>query len=52
MGRVERDREIARKRKRREKLAKLRTAYGKANSSQKTEILAKARKVSAFVTFE
>jgi hypothetical protein len=53
MGRVERDREIARRRKRREKLAKLRKSYDKADSTgEKDEILLKARRISPFVTFE
>lgn len=53
MGRVERDREIARRRTRRVKLKKLRDRYAKADSrSEKSEILLKARKISPFVTFE
>jgi len=53
MGRVERDREIARRRTRRVKLKKLRDRYTKADSrSEKEEILTKARRISPFVTFE
>ena len=53
MGRVERDREIARRRTRRAKLKKLRAKYEAAQSqSEKDEIFAKARKLSPFVVFE
>ena len=53
MGRVERDRELARKRKRRAKLKKYRVAYAKASSeSDKAEILAKVRKISPFAVLE
>lgn len=53
MGRVERTREIARRRKRRVQLQKLRTRYAAAGSeSEKAEILAKARRLSPFVTLE
>jgi len=53
MGRVERDREIARRRTRRVKLAKLRKLYAKAESKgQKDEILAKARRLSPFIELE
>ena len=53
MGRVERTREIARRRKRRVQLQKLRGRYAAANSeSEKAEILAKARRLSPFVTLE
>jgi len=53
MGRVERDREIARRRTRRVKLKKLRGLYAKAESrGEKSEILDKARKISPFVTFD
>lgn len=50
MGRVERDREIARRRTRRAKLKKLRAKYEAAQSQgEKDEIFAKARKLSPFV---
>jgi len=53
MGRVERDREIARRRTRRVKLKKLRVLYAKADSrNEKDEILLKARKISPFVVLE
>ena len=53
MGRVERTREIARRRKRRVQLQKLRGRYAAATSeSEKAEILAKARRLSPFVTLE
>jgi hypothetical protein len=53
MGRVERDRELARKRARRVKLKKLRTKYAAAKSeTEKKAILEKARKISPFVEFE
>ena len=53
MGRVERDREIARRRTRRAKLKKLRAKFDAAKSQgEKDEIFAKARKLSPFVTFE
>ncbi|MHC4875414.1 MAG: DUF6800 family protein [Planctomycetota bacterium] len=53
MGRVERDREIARRRTRRAKLKKLRAKYEAAQSqSEKEEIFAKARRLSPFIDFE
>jgi len=53
MGRVERERELARMRHRKMKLKKLRNRYEAANSSDtKQQILAKARKLSPFVDFE
>ena len=53
MGRVERGRELARKRKRREKLKKLRVKYAMATSAaEKAEIEAKARKISPFASLE
>ena len=53
MGRVERDREIARRRTRRAKLKKLRAKYEAAQSqSEKDEIFAKARRLSPFIEFE
>ena len=49
MGRVERTRELARRRVRRAKLKKLRKAYKEATDyGKKTEILAKVRKISPF----
>lgn len=53
MGRVERGREIARRRARRSKLAKLRDKYLKTkNEGEKAEILAKVRRLSPFANFE
>ena len=53
MGRVERTREIARRRTRRDKLKKLRDKYAKASSKgEQTDILAKARKISPLAVFE
>lgn len=53
MGRIERTREIARRRKRKVQLQKLRARYAAATSeSEKAEILAKARRLSSFVTLE
>ena len=53
MGRVERTREIARRRTRRAKLAKLRVGYEKAGTTdEKLAIMAKVRKISPFVSFE
>ena len=53
MGRVERDREIARRRTRRTKLKKLRKLYAKADSKgQKDEIVAKVRRISPFAELE
>lgn len=53
MGRVERDREIARRRTRRVKLKKLRARYTRAtNRTDKDAIMAKARKLSPFIEFE
>lgn len=50
MGRVERDREIARRRTRRAKLKKLRVKYRNATGeSEKAEIIAKVRKISPLV---
>jgi len=49
MGRVERTREIARRRKRRATLKALRKAYAEAkNESEKTDILEKVRQISPF----
>ena len=53
MGRVERTRELARRRSRRSKLKKLRTNFAKSKSDgEKAEIATKARKISPFVSFE
>ena len=53
MGRLERTREIARRRKRRVQLSKLRTRYTAATSeSERVEILAKARRMSPLVILE
>jgi len=53
MGRVERDREIARRRTRRAKLKKLRARFATATSTaDKEAIFLKARKMSPFVEFE
>ncbi len=53
MGRVERTREIFRRRTRRTKLKKLRAQYAKAGStSEKQEILSKAQRISPFVRFD
>lgn len=53
MGRVERSREIARRRTRREKLQKLRAQYAAAKSdSTKEEIMVKVRKISPLAKME
>ncbi|MGE3315568.1 MAG: DUF6800 family protein [Planctomycetaceae bacterium] len=53
MGRVERDREISRRRARRTKLKKLRTKFAKANDQgTKSAILEKVRKISPFLDLE
>lgn len=53
MGRVERQRELARRRKRRVQLKKLRVKYAAATSeTEKTEILTKARRMSPFIELE
>lgn len=53
MGRVERDREIARRRTRRAKLQKLRARFAKAtDQATKNLILAKARRISPFAVLE
>ncbi len=53
MGRIERTREIARRRTRRAKIKKLRKSYAKADGRrEKEEILEKARKISPFVNLE
>ena len=53
MGRVERTREIARRRSRRAKLKKLRTRYAESkNEGEKAGIEAKVRKISPFAKLE
>ncbi len=53
MGRVERSREIARRRTRRDKLKKLRAKYQAAKSdSTKQEIMEKVRKISPLATMD
>lgn len=51
MGRIERTREIARRRNRRAKLKKLRKRYDNAQTeTEKVEILQKLHRVSPFAT--
>jgi hypothetical protein len=53
MGRVERDREIARRRHRRHKLQKLRKEFAAAtNKSQKQAIVEKVKRISPLVDLE
>jgi hypothetical protein len=53
MGRMERERELARQRTRRAKVKKLRAKYATTkNEGEKVEILAKAKRISPFVVFE
>jgi hypothetical protein len=53
MGRIERQREIARKRTRRVKLKKLRTKLAAAKSeTDKAALIAKIQRVSPFATVE
>lgn len=53
MGRVERDREIARRRKRRDKIKRLRARFDAAQTqADKDLIFLKARRQSPFVVFE
>jgi hypothetical protein len=53
MGRVERDRELARRRQRRAKLKKLRVKYREAqNDQERARIVEKVRKISPFVKLE
>ena len=53
MGRVERSREIARRRARKSKLRKLRARYAASTDpSEKRAIIDKVRRVSAFVDLE
>ena len=53
MGRVERQRELARRRKRRAQLKKIRAKHAAASTdAEKAELLAKARKMSPFVELE
>jgi hypothetical protein len=53
MGRVERDREIARRRARGAKLKKLKIRFSKAtDQASKNAILAKVRRISPFAQLE
>jgi hypothetical protein len=53
MGRVERDREIARRRTRRAKLKKLKGRYAKAtDQASKNAIVEKVRRISPFAHLE
>ncbi len=53
MGRVERGREIARRRKRRDTVKKIRFQYSQAKTeSEKEDLRAKMRKVSPFVNLD
>jgi len=53
MGRTERQREIARRRKRKVGLAKVRVRYAAAKTeTEKTDLLAKARRMSPFIVLE
>ena len=53
MGRLQRTRELARKRSRRVKLKKLRAKYAATkNEGDKAAIVAKVRKISPFVKLE
>lgn len=53
MGRTERQREIARRRKRKTGLAKVRARYATSKSeAEKVELLAKARRMSPFIELE
>jgi hypothetical protein len=53
MGRIERSRELARRRHRKVKIKKLRGRYAKADSrTEKLTILQKARRLSPFIDLE
>jgi hypothetical protein len=52
MPRIERDRELAQRRKRKEKLKKLMERYLKANQADKATISAKIRRISPFYNIE
>ncbi len=53
MGRLERTREIAQRRKRRAQLTKIRAKYAVAKSqAEKDALFAKARKMSPFIELE
>ena len=53
MGRTERQREIARRRKRKTGLAKVRARYAAAkNEAEKAELIAKALRMSPFIELE
>lgn len=53
MGRTERQREIARRRKRKVGLTKVRARFAAATTdAQKEELIAKARRMSPYITLE
>lgn len=53
MGRIERTRELAKRRKRKSQITKLRKQHSEAKSDdEKNAILTKARKMSPFISFE
>jgi len=53
MGRTERQREIARRRKRKVGLAKVRARYAESKTeAEKVLLLAKARRMSPFITLD
>jgi len=53
MGRTERQREIARRRKRKTGLAKVRQRFAASkNEGEKSQLLAKARRMSPFIELE
>ena len=53
MGRIERTRELASRRKRKVQITRLRKLHAAAKSEdEKTAILTKARKMSPFISFE
>ncbi len=53
MGRTERQREIARRRKRKVGLAKVRARHAASkNEAEKVALLAKARRMSPFITLD
>ncbi|MFM7831331.1 MAG: DUF6800 family protein [Planctomycetaceae bacterium] len=53
MGRTERQREIARRRKRKTGLAKVRQRFAASkNEGEKAQLLAKARRMSPFIELE
>ncbi len=53
MPRIERDRDLSRKRARKAKLRKFRAQYATAkNDTEKQAIFEKARRISPFISFE